>query len=146
MNLLTLITEDIAELLIKIIEFTFARQKILTQNITNYRNPGFIPKDLEVDEFCNLLNAAISEHIQNQRLVFCDTRNIKFNINGGLQATSLVDESARQLLDEDQDEYIESQINKLFENSLNQRVAAELLRQKQGTTTIDYRTIAYCDH
>jgi hypothetical protein len=63
-----------------------------------------------------------------------------------LQAKSLVDESARQLLEEDQDEYIESQINKLFENSLNQRVAAELLRQKQGTIKIDYRTITYCDH
>jgi flagellar basal body rod protein FlgB len=146
MNLLALITEDITELLIKIIEFTFARQKILTQNITNYHNPGFIPKDLEVDEFCNLLNAAINEHIQNQQLVFCDTQNIKFNINGGLQAKSLVDESARQMLEEDQDEYIESQINKLFENSLNQRVAAELLKQKQETTKIDYRTIAYCDH
>lgn len=146
MNLLTLINEDITELLIKIIKFTYVRQKTLILNITNCHNPGFIPKDLEVDEFCNLLNAAIDEHIQNQRLVFSDTQNIKLDINGCLQVKSLVDESARQLLEEDQDEYIKSQISKLFENSLNQRLAAELLRQRQGATTIGYRTITYCDH
>ena len=38
---------------------------------------------------------------------------------------------AKELLEENQDEYLALQINKLFENSFNQRVAAELLRQKQ---------------
>ena len=145
MNLMTLITEDITKLLIKIIEFTYVRQKILIQNIKNIYSPGFVPKDLGVDEFCDLLNDAIDEHIQNQRLVLRDTENINFHISDGLKVKSVVDESARQLLEENRYEYFKSQINKLFENSLNQRVAAELLRLRQETTTIDYRPLASYD-
>jgi flagellar basal body rod protein FlgB len=145
MNLMTWITGDISKLLIKIIEFTHFRQKILIQNIKNVYSPGFVPKDLGVDEFCELLNDAIDGHIQNRQLVLCDTENINFHISDGLQVKSVIDESARQLLEENRDEYFKSQINKLFENSLNQRVAAELLRLRQETATIDYRTIACYD-
>ena len=42
-----------------------------------------------------------------------------------------------KLLEEDRDEYFERQINKLWENSLNQKLAAELLRQKRGTIPVD---------
>ena len=131
MNLTSLITDNISEILIKIIEFTHARQKILTQNIINLHLPGFIPKELGVDEFSNLLNQAIDEHIRTQRLVFYDTENIKFGPFGDLVAKPLADETGRVLLDENQYEYIEFQINKLWENSLNQKFAAELLRQNQ---------------
>ena len=131
MNLTSLITDNISEILIKIIEFTHARQKILTQNIINLHLPGFIPKELGVDEFSNLLNQAIDEHIRTQRLVFYDTENIKFGPCGDLVAKPLADETGRVLLDENQYEYIEFQINKLWENSLNQKFAAELLRQNQ---------------
>jgi flagellar basal body rod protein FlgB len=51
MNLPSLITDNITELLVKIIEFTQRRQKILIRNINNVRSPGFVPKDLAVDEF-----------------------------------------------------------------------------------------------
>lgn len=131
MNLTSLITDNISEILIKIIEFTHARQKILTQNIINLHLPGFIPKELGVDEFSTLLNQAIDEHIRTQRLVFYDTENIKFGPCGDLVAKPLADETGRVLLDENQYEYIEFQINKLWENSLNQKFAAELLRQNQ---------------
>jgi len=136
MNLQSLITDNITELLFKIIEFTQTRQKILTQNINNIHTPGFAPKDLEVDEFSYLLNNAIDEHIANQRLVLCDTENIKFGTSGSFEVKPITDEYARELLEENQDEYIELQINKLLENSLNQRIAAELLRQKEGMITI----------
>ncbi len=143
MNLPTLKAEDISELLIKIIEFTQARQKIFIKNIINYHSPGFTPMDLEIVDFCGLLNNAIDEHIQNQQFVLRDTENIKFNINNGLQIKSVIDECAKQLLEENRDEYLKVQINNLFENSLNQIIAAELLRQRQETTTIGYRTIAW---
>lgn len=144
MNLLPLITDNIVELLIKIIEFTQTRQKTLIQNIKNIHNPGFVPKDLGVDEFCNLLNDAIDEHIQNQQLKLRDTENIKFDINGSLKAKPAVDECAKKLLKENQDKYLKLQINKLLENMLNQRLAAELLRQRQMAISIGYRTIDYC--
>jgi flagellar basal body rod protein FlgB len=133
MNLLALATDNISELLVKIIEFTQTRQKILTQNINNIHSPGFVPKDMAVEEFSALLNDAIDEYIQNQRLVLCDAENIKFGLNGSFRAKPIMDDYAKELLEEDPDGYLELQINKLTENSLNQRVAAELLRQRQET-------------
>jgi len=122
---------NISEILIKIIEFTQARQKILAQNIINLHMPGFVPKELGVDEFSHLLNHAIDEHIRTQRLVFYDTENVKFGPCGDLEVKPYADETSKMLLDENQGEYIEHQINKLWENSLNQKFAAELLRQNQ---------------
>jgi len=131
MNLASLITDNIAELLVKIIEFTRTRHKILARNIYNVESPGFVPKDLVTDEFSDLLNCAIDGHIASRRLLLRDTDNIKFGVNGSFIAKPVVDRYAKELLNENRDEYIECQINKLLENSLNQRIAAALLRQKQ---------------
>ena len=136
MNLLPLITDNITELLVKIIEFTQTRRKILSRNVKHAHKPGFIPKDLAVDEFSSLMNQAISEHIQNQRLVFHDTENIKFGLAGSFEINPIVDRQAKQILEKDRDQYLELQIHKLAENSLNQRLAAELLSQKQGAISI----------
>ena len=136
MNLPSLATDNITELLTKIIEFTHARQKILTQNMNNIHSQGFIPKDLNVDEFSEVLKDAVSEHIRNQRLLLRDTENIKFGEEGRVEIRAIPDKYAKEVLENNPDEYIELQINKLLENSLNQRVAAELLRQKQGTASV----------
>ena len=136
MNLPSLATDNITELLTKIIEFTQTRQKILTQNMNNIQSQGFIPKDLNVDEFSDLLSDAVNEHIRNQRLLLRDTENIKFGEEGRVEIRAIPDKYAKEMLENNPDEYIELQINKLLENSLNQRVAAELLRQKQGTVSI----------
>ena len=138
MNLTSLITDNIAEILIKIVKFTQTRQKILIQNIINIHNPGFVPKELAVSEFSDLLNNAVDEHIRNERLVLRDTENIKFGMSGGLEVKPVVDEYGKELFEQDRDEYLEWQTSKLWENSLNQKVAAELLKQKQGTIQIDY--------
>lgn len=137
MNLMSMITDNITEILIKIVKFTQTRQKILIKNIINVQNPGFVPQELEVDEFSDLLNNAIDEHIRNQRLVLRDTEHIKFGVSGSIELKPVIDEHGIKLLEEDRDEYIERQISKLWENSINQKVAAELLRQKQGTIPID---------
>ena len=136
MNLAPLATDNITELLVKIIEFTQNRQKILTQNINNIYRSGFVPKDLAVEEFCSLINNAINEHTRSRRLLFCDTKNIKFGAAGRLETQPTIDKYAKELLEKNRNEYIELQINKLLENSLNQRVAAVLLRQKQETISI----------
>jgi len=136
MNLSSLITDNIAELLVKIVEFTQTRQKILSRNINNIDNCGFVPRDLAVDEFSELLNNAIDEHIRNRRLMLCDTDNIKFGGSGSFEARPVIDKYARELLEENRDEYLELQISKLLENALNQKVATELLKQKQGMISI----------
>jgi len=138
MNLTSLITDNITEILVKIIEFTHTRQKILIQNITNVNNPGFVPKDLAVNEFSGLLNNAIDEHIRNQRLILRDTDNIKFGARGSFEVKPMFDEHSKELLEENRDKYLELQITKLLENSLNQRVAAKFLIQKQKTVSTDY--------
>ena len=137
MNLMSLITDNITEILVKIIEFTHNRQKILSQNITNVNKPGFVPKELAVEEFSNLLNNALEEHIRNQRLILRDTENIKFGVRGSFEVKPMADKHSKELLEKNRDKYLELQINKLLENSLNQRVAAKLLRQKQQMVSTD---------
>jgi len=132
MNLTSMITDNISELLVKIVEFTQKRQKLLTDNINNTHTKNFIPRDLPIEEFSDLLNVAIDEHTQNHRLLLLDTDNIKFGASGHFETKAVIDEYAKELHKTSLDEYIELQINKLLENSLNQRVAAELIKQKQG--------------
>ena len=136
MNLQSLVTDNISELLVKILEFTENRQIVLTRNINCMHLSGFVPMDLAVDEFSELLNIALEEHICNQRLVLCDTENIKFGVDGGLEIRAVVDDCALELLEESRDEYIEEQIDKLLENALNQRVAAELLKDRQEVSAL----------
>lgn len=138
MNLTSLATDNITELLVKILEFTHKRQKIIISNITNINNPGYVPQKLSVKEFSELLNGAIDEHIQNQRLLLRDTEHIKFGTNGNFEVKTTADKESKLLLEKNRDEYLEAQIAKLLENSLNQRIAAELLRQKQNAVSSDY--------
>ena len=130
------VTDNISELLVKIIEFTKKRDQILTSNINNIHNSEYIPRDLEVEKFSCLLNEAIKEHACNQRLLLRDTENIKFGYGGNFEVKAVVDTSAKDLLGSNPQEYLEDQINRLMENSLNRRVATELLRQKHGMISI----------
>ena len=90
MNLTSLITDNITEILVRIIEFTQARQKILTQNIINVHNLNFVPKELEVKEFSSLLSNAVDEYIKNERLLLQDTENIKFGTGCSFQAKPII--------------------------------------------------------
>jgi hypothetical protein len=74
--------------------------------------------------------------VQSQRLILCDTENIKFGTGGCLDARPIIDRQAKELLENNPDDYLVIQVDKLLENSLNQRVAAELLKQKQGLISI----------
>ncbi len=131
MNLPALATDNITELLQKIVEFTQTRQKILIHNINGMHSGGFAPKDLAVEEFSRLIFLAVEEHSDRQRLVLCDGEHIKFGAGGSFEATPIIDEQAKAMFEEDRDEYLREQITKLLENSLNQRIAVELLKHKQ---------------
>ena len=131
MNLPTLTTDNITEVLLKILEFTQSRQKILIQNINTMHSDGFAPRDLPVDEFSRLMAQALAEHARSGRLVLHDGENVKFGTNGSFEATAVIDENAKSLFEQNRDEYIHRQIDKMLENSLNQRITVDLLRQKQ---------------
>jgi flagellar basal body rod protein FlgB len=132
MNLTALLTDNVTEILVKIVEFTRRRQKVIIRNITNVQNPEYVPEELEVNEFSCLVDDAVDEHVRNQRLVLRETENIKFGADGSLEIRTVVDKESKRLLDENREEYLDRQMDKLWENSLNQKVAAELLRHKQG--------------
>jgi len=133
-NLSALVTDNVSELLLKILEFTHNRHKILAENINNLHSAGFVPKDLAVEEFADAMDVAIGEHEHSRRLMLRDTENVKFGYNGAFKAKPVVDKYAKQLFENDINGYLELQKKKLAENLLNYRVASKLLRQKQTVT------------
>jgi len=132
MKLSAIITDNVTEILVKIIEFTHTRQKILTQNIQNTNKAGFVPKDLPEDQFSNQLNAAIDEHINSGRLLLCDTEFVKFGANGRFDIQPVPDTKARGLLTKSKPAYIRLQINKLVRNLLDRKAAFGLLKQRKA--------------
>jgi flagellar basal body rod protein FlgB len=132
MNLPATATDNISEVLLKIIEFTQSRQKILIQNINAMHTTGFVPRDLAVDEFSRLMEQAVSEHAASRRLLLQDGANIKFGVCGSFEVIPVIDENAKSLLEQNRDEYLRWQISKLLENSINQRIAVEMLKQMKA--------------
>jgi len=131
MNLSSTITDNIAELLVKILEFTERRHQILTHNIEAVETPGFVPGDLDVAEFADLITEAVSEHIRSKRLLLRDSEHIKFGRGGTFETVPIVDDYARWLFENDTEKYLKLQIDKLSENLINRRTAAELLDARQ---------------
>ena len=132
MDLLSLIPDNVAEVLVEILRFTELRRRLLHGNIHSVDVPGFTPQDMPVREFAEVLNDAVAEHLRNHRLLFRDTANITFGPGSSTRIRPVVDTHAHALLQKSRDEYMELQVNKLLENALNRKVAAELLRQKCG--------------
>jgi flagellar basal body rod protein FlgB len=129
------VADNISDILVKIIHFTQLRRRVLHENLHQADHPGFTPKDMPVRELAEALNVAVAEHLQNHRLLFRDTPNIKFGPNNTMEVWPVADRHAYTLLQTSRDEYTEFQVNKLLENCLNRRVAEELLRQKCGGHT-----------
>jgi len=126
------VTDNITEVLLMILDFTRCRHKILIENLNNVNNKAYTPKDLDVKGFADVINSALSEHLRSGRLALVDTDTVRFKDNGNFNASAVVDVSARDLFETDVEQYLELQKKKLSENSLNSRLAAELLRRKQS--------------
>jgi hypothetical protein len=124
-------TDNLTELLSRIIDFTERRKEVLTRNLFDYRNSSFVPKDLPVHEFSDTLTHALAEHIHNKRLLLEDRQNVRFYSNGDFDAEATVDSEAIVLLENNPQAYVQEQIRKLSENLIHNRLAVELLRQKR---------------
>lgn len=125
------VTDNLTELLHRIIDFTERRKEVLTRNLFDYRSSTFVPKDLPVHEFADTLTHALAEHIRNKRLLLEDRQNVHFYGNGDFDAQATVDSQAAALLQNNPQAYVQEQIHKLSENLIHNRLAAELLRQKR---------------
>lgn len=127
------ISDNISDVLVRIIQFTQLRRRVLHQNLHQTDHPDFTPQDMPVREFAEAMNVALAEHLQNHRLLFRDTPNIKFGPNNAMEVRPMADLHAQALWRTNRDEYTELQISKLLENCLNRRIADELLQQKGDT-------------
>jgi flagellar basal body rod protein FlgB len=124
-------TDNITELLNRIIDFTERRKEVLTRNLFDHHNTGFVPKDLPVHEFTDTLTHALAEHIRNKRLLLEDRQNVHFYHQGDFDAAAVADTEAMVLLESNPQAYLQEQIRKLSENLIHNRLAVELLRQKR---------------
>jgi flagellar basal body rod protein FlgB len=121
---------NIEQVLLTIIQFTKTRQKILIQNIRNIGRPDFTPLDLPAEEFSEILNLALDEHISSKQLLLCDSMNVRFGVNGSFHTEAVEDNTAKMLLRHNKGKYLKMQTAKLFENSVNQKLAMMLLSRE----------------
>ncbi len=125
------IIDNITELLHRIIDYTERRRDVLTRNIFDYSCDGYCPQDLPETEFARRMTEAVSEHVRSERLLFCDSDHIQFHTGGGFDIQPVPDAKADDLLRRNVHDYLKLQIQKLSENLMNNRIAAELLRHQQ---------------
>lgn len=131
MKVTTKTTDNITDILSRIIEFTELRRDLLTRNLFDYKQDDFRPKDLPVNEFAHCMTEAVTEHLQSKRLMLRDKQNVFFGEEGAFNTIPVVDMEAEELLNNNLKQYLKLQINKLSENLMNNRIAEELLKQAQ---------------
>jgi flagellar basal body rod protein FlgB len=132
MNLLSLVPDNLTEVLLKILQFTALRHKVLFQNLQDAEDADFRPQDMPAAELAAVLDRAVAEHLQSHRLVFRDTDNIRFGPNGSMEVRAVVDERAETLLRTDRRAYVLHQKHLCHENTLNHLVAEGLLELACG--------------
>ena len=123
--------DNISEVLLRIINYTERRRDVLTRNIFDFRRDNYCPQDLPESEFALRMTEAISEHVRSERLLFCDSDHIRFHGGGVFDIDPVPDNAAKDLLSSSVRDYLKLQIQKLSENLMNNRIAAELLRHQQ---------------
>lgn len=128
--------DNITEVLLRIIDYTERRRDVLTRNIFDYRTDNFCPQDLPETEFAQRMTEAVSEHLRSARLLFCDSDHIRFGGGGVFEISPVADEKSQALLRTSVRDYLKHQIQKLSENLMNNRIAAELLRHQQQRRSV----------
>ncbi len=129
--------DNVTDVLSRIIDYTERRRDVLTRNIFDYSQEGFYPQDLPEAEFAERMTEAITEHLRSERLMFCDSEHIQFGDGSGFVIHPVTDHAAKQLLGSSVSDYLRSQIQKLSENLMNNRIAAELLRHQQQRDVLE---------
>jgi hypothetical protein len=132
MNLLSLVPDNLTEVLLKILRFTELRHKVLYRNLQCAEDAGFRPEDMPAAEFATVLDRAVAEHLQSHRLVFRDSDNVRFGPNGSMELRATIDERADALLRTDRSAYVQYVKQLCRENALNRLVAEGLLDMACG--------------
>lgn len=140
MKITTRQTDNVIEILTKVLEFTDRRAKVLHNNIVNVNTENYRPADLDASAFADLMGQALSSHLISDRLILIDSEYIKFGPNGTFEAIPFTDNQAFELLTADTKQYLKLQMKKISENQMNNKVAIQLIEQKQSKKSILKKT------
>lgn len=133
MDLSSLVRDNVDEVLVKIIQFTHIRHRVILENINNCHSAGFIPRQVDVEGFAKIISIALSEHRRTRRLVLCDSDSVSFMPGGRLSIKLKIDAAARSLFEQDFGQYLHLQRQRLNENVVNNKTACALLGHKLKT-------------
>ncbi len=117
----------------RLVQFTEARHRVLTDNIANLSTPYFKPRDLSPDEFQSALREAIDRRRGTPnpaagKLELPDTRQMRFHEKG---MTVRPDYANDHVLFHDQNNRdLERLMQNLAENTMVNRTGLELLRSE----------------
>jgi flagellar basal body rod protein FlgB len=131
MDLASLIRDNIDDILVKIIQFTHIRHRVIADNIKNCRSANFIPRYVDVEDFAKVMSVALAEHQRSKKLSLCDSHTITFSFGGKLDVRPEMDVAAQKLFNQDFRQYILLQKQRLKENIVNNKTACALLRHKR---------------
>jgi flagellar basal body rod protein FlgB len=131
MDLSSLIRDNIDDILVKIIQFTHIRHRIIADNIKNCRSAGFVPRYVDVEDFAKVMSVALTEHQRSKKLSLCDSHTITFSFGGKLDIKPEMDVAAQKLFNQDFRQYILLQKQRLKGNIVNNKTACALLRHKR---------------
>jgi len=116
----------------KNLAFTEARHRVLLNDIANISTPRYKMRDLPVEEFREAMDEAIrrrSEH-PNQPLRLEDTRHLRFDGRGHLQAEPVEIEGMNILFHDQNNRSVEKLMSAMMENVLRHNITAELLKKQ----------------
>lgn len=115
----------------KTLAFTEARNKVLAENIANVTTPEYRAKQLDPAEFQAALRSAIDKRCEsNEPLRLESTEQFHQDEMGFLKVTPTDKPPENLLFHDGTNARIEKQMAMLAENTLMNKVAAELLRNQ----------------
>jgi len=116
----------------KMLAYTQARHRMLTENVANADTPGYAAKQLDTKEFQHALRAAIDTGKKDgtSELQIKGTRQFRQDQQGHLMITPTTEPAENLLFHDHTNMRIEEQMAMLAENAMMHQTVTELLRGK----------------
>jgi len=114
----------------RVLSFTQARHRMLTENIANIDTPGYRTRQLDTEAFRAEMRRAIdTRRSPDESLRLRSTRELKWSDCGRLDAMPALEPPERALSYDGTNARVERQMSMLAENGLAHQMAAEILRK-----------------
>ena len=116
----------------KMLAFTEARHRVLTENIANVDTPGYVTRQLDPRMFQRALRKAIdaSRESGDPVLHVESTRQFRTTADGSLEVTPVAEPAENVLFHDGTNGQIERQMAMLAENAMMHQTVTELLRSR----------------